>query len=435
MSGVRKTLALLIIIFIGVPVLLVVIWAVGVTRAVVSPEFLAEMPRDIIARVPNLLEETLEAVDREDVIADADTRAWVRAAANAETPPKELLEKIGVMDWLENKLSQSLEDIGKIVRGDLSPRPVMLDMRPLKAALTHEGISRYLHEILEKLPPCTDNQTREWLEAVADERPFEYDTPPACQPPDLVRAVQLLRQAWAQEVEEIPDEVDIFDLEREDFLPRRGVNITHLVVSLTYFLFLIPAVLLLVSALIATSSGSGILRWIGVPTLIGGALAFGLSHLIGKMIQWGVNIGPFGYSFPDVRHVPFSEAGEIFIEKLGDIILVVVDHLFAAVNTVAGTVCVVGIVLIALSYLVSRESRSTGGGGSAGASGGTGGSGGAGSSGSGGGTGKANSGNIDDSSAAGSTAQPRVTPANSPALESKPSSALQQPPKPPQLNP
>ena len=56
---------------------------------------------------------------------------------------------------------------------------------------------------------------------------------------------------------------------------------------------------------------------------------------------------------------PFEEVGEIFVEKMGDIILLVIDHLFSAVNTVAGTVCIVGIVLIALSYLVTRDTRGT----------------------------------------------------------------------------
>ena len=145
-----------------------------------------------------------------------------------------------------------------------------------------------------------------------------------------------------------------------DFYPRTGINVTHLVVSLTYLLFFIPAVILLVASLIGASSGSGILRWIGISTLIGGGLAFGLSKLTGKMVQWGIGVGPIGYSYSDVDF-PFEEVGEIFIEKTGDIILLVIDRLFSAVNTVAGTVCIVGIVLIALSYLVTRDTGGTAG--------------------------------------------------------------------------
>jgi hypothetical protein len=358
MNGARKVIGLLIIIFFGIPALITIIWGVGLTRAVVSPEFLSEMPREIITKIPDLLQETLEAVDREDVIHDEEARKWVRAVTDTETTPKELLEKIGIMDWLKTELSNSLEDIGQILKGKMSPRPVMLNMRPLKAALRHEGIDHYLKEILGKLPICTDDQVREWVEAVVEENPFRHDAPPACRPPDLVKAVEILRIAWIDEVDDIPDEIDLIETDEWDFYPHTGVNITHLVVSLTYLLFFIPAVILLVASLIGAGSGSGILRWVGISTLIGGALAFGLSKLTGKLVQWGIGVGPIGYSYSDVDF-PFEEAGEIFVEKMGDIILLVIDHLFSAVNTVAGTVCIVGIVLIALSYLVTRDTTST----------------------------------------------------------------------------
>jgi len=358
MNGIRKVIGLLIIIFIGVPVLIGIIWAVGVARAVVSPEFFSEMPREIITKIPDLLQETLDAVDREDVIRDEEARQWVRAMADVETTPNELLEKIGIMNWLNTELSRSLDDIGQILRGKMRPRPVILDMRPLKAALRHEGINQYFKEILGKLPKCTDDQTRQWVEAMAEEKPFMHDAPPACQPPDLVKAVEILRSDWIEEIDEIPDEVDLIEADEWEFSTRHGINISHLVVSLTYLLFFIPAVILLVASLIGTSSGPGIIRWVGISTLIGGALAFGLSKLVGKLVLWGLGVGPIGYSYSDV-HFPFEEVGEIFVEKMGDIILLVTDRLFSAVNTVAGTVCIVGIVLIALSYLVRRDTGDT----------------------------------------------------------------------------
>ena len=410
MNGVRKVIALLIIIFIGVPVLISIIWGVGVTRAVVSPEFLSEMPQDVIARVPALLDETLEAIDREDVIRDEESRQWVHALTQIETSPRELLEKIGIMSWLRNELSRSLEDIGKILRGEIRPRPVILNMRPLKAALTHEGIEQYLMEIMEKLPPCTDDQVAKWVEEAVHEKPFEYDTPPACRPPDTAAAIKVLRQTWIKEVNEIPDEVDMLEMDDWDFHPHQGIKIAQIAVSLTYFLFFIPAVILLLAAVIATSNGPKILRWIGIPTLIGGILAFGLSKFVGQAVQWGIDMGPVSYSYGDLNHAPFSEVGEIFIEKMGSIILVVVDHLFSAVNSVAGVVCIVGIVLIAISYLIARESRESGTGGTrpAGSSGGQP-SGASGASGAPGAPGTSNS-----STPAPAPSEKAVTPAESP---------------------
>jgi len=359
MNGVRKTIAVLIIIFIGIPVLIGIIWGVGLTRAVVSPEFLTEIPQDIIARVPTLLDETIEAVDREDVIRDEDTRIWVRALTKAETSPREFLEEIGIMDWLRNELSRSLKEIGRILRGEISPRPVVLNMRPLKAALTHEGIEKYLMEIMAELPPCTESQTNIWVEEAFNERPFEHETPPACRPPEMASAMKLLRQAWINEVDEIPDEVDMLQVDDWDFYPHRGIKITKAAVALTYFLFFVPALILLLAAVIATSSGPRILRWVGTPTLIGGGLAFLLSKFVGQAVQWGLDFGPVNYSYSEFNHVPFSEVGEIFIDKMGGIILTVVDHLFSAVNSVAGTVCIVGIILIAISYLIGRETHTS----------------------------------------------------------------------------
>ena len=356
MTGCRKIIGLLIIIFIGIPVLIGVIWGVGMTRAVVSPEFLSDLPQDIIAKVPALLEETLRAVDEEGVITDQDERAWVKAIVNADTSPKELLEKIGVMAWLENELSQSLEDVGKILRGEMRVRPIMLNLRPLKTALAHEEIDRYLVEILNKLPACTDEQVKEWAGIVMAER-YE-DTPPACKPQGVEAdsAVKVLRHYWIQEIDDIPDEVDILRLDRDDFFPYGGVDITRHVMSLTYLLFLAPAIIIGLAALIGATWGAGILRWIGVSTLVGGGLAFGLSKLVGKAVQWGMDIGPVGYSYSDI---PLKEVGRAIIEKSGDIILVIVDHLFSTVDTVAGTVCIVGIVLIALSYAVFQQKRTT----------------------------------------------------------------------------
>lgn len=350
MNVVRKTIALLIIIFIGIPALMAVIWAVGITQAVVSPEFLSDLPREIIDKVPNMLDEVLEDVDREYVITDERTRAWVRAFANASTSPKELLEEIGVMAWLENELSRSVEDIGKIFRGEMRPRTIMLNLRPLKSALKHEKIDQYLMEVLNKLPSCSDEQMREWI-AEADDLDGLEELPP-CRPQDVAAAVKILRSNWIQEVEDIPNEVEMLKVEGRWHFGDSGVDIIRFVLSLTFFLFFFPAVILVVAALIATSSGSGILRWIGVSTLVGGILTLILSKFAGRFLEWGIDAFPFSYSYTDIPPV-----AEVFIEKTSDIYLGVVDHLFSGVNMVCGVVCIVGIVLIALSYAVVREAK------------------------------------------------------------------------------
>lgn len=358
MSGFRKTIAVFIIAFIGIPTLMGIIWGVGVTRAVVSPEFLSDLPRDIIAKVPSMIDETLEAVEREDAVDDEEARVWIKAIAEIDTSPKELLEEIGVMSWLENELSQSLEDIGKIMRGEISPRPVTLNLRPLKKALKHEAIDQYLKDVLQQLPTCSDEQMQEWLD-IAD-KDFHRDLPP-CRPQGLENAITLLRSHWHREVDkEIVSEVNIFDVRWDDHMHFDydfGVGIMKIVVAATFFLFLIPLTFFVLAGLIGSGWNAGVLRWIGGSAVAGGGITYLLSKFAGEVLQFGVSAFPFHYDYPyqDVR------VAEIFFEKAGDIGIVVANHLFSAVYSVSGIVVIVGIVLIALSYAFVSEKRGSGG--------------------------------------------------------------------------
>lgn len=352
MSGFRKTIAVFIIAFIGIPTLIGIIWGVGVTRAVVSPEFLSDLPRDIISRVPTMIDETLEAVEREDAVDDEEARIWIKAIAEVDTSPKELLEKVGVMSWLENELSQSLEDIGKIMRGEIKPRPVMLNLRPLKKALKHEAIDQYLKDVLQQLPTCSDQQMQEWMETVEDD--FHKELPP-CRPQGLENAITLLRAHWHREIDkEIVNEVNIFDVRWDDdhyFDYEFGVGIMKIVVAATFFLFLVPLFFFALAALIASGWNAGALRWIGGSAVVGGGITYLLSKFAGEVLEFGVSAFPFHYTHPyqDAR------LAEIFFEKAGDIGIVVADHLFSAVYSVSGIVVIVGIVLIALSYAFVSE--------------------------------------------------------------------------------
>ncbi|MCP5045629.1 MAG: hypothetical protein GY940_00545 [bacterium] len=351
MSGIRKVIGVLIIVFIGIPTLLAMIWGVGVTRAVLSPEVLSDLPREIIEKIPDLLDETLEAVDQEGVVDDDEARGWIRAMADVDTTPKELLEKTGMMNWLQTELSETLEDIGKILRGEMRAKRIIVNLRPLKAALVHPEMEIYIRKVLSKLPACTDSQYQEWMAAAM--RGDRSDLPP-CLPTDLDKAMALVKQEMAREIRDIPDQWHLFrvtdDSDRSFFFPERGLDALRFVSSFMFLLFLIPAFFIGLASLIGASSGSGILRWMGVSTLVGGGLAFLLSRFTGEIARWGID---FGYYDANI-HFPM---GEVLYHKTGDLALLVVDTFFTKVNSVAGTVCIVGIVLIALSYLAGSGKK------------------------------------------------------------------------------
>lgn len=339
MNVLRKTFGVLILMLIGIPTLLAMIWSVGVTRGVVSAEFLSDLPQDIIEQVPDMFEEVLQEVDREDLIVDSNERAWVRAIARADTSPKELLGKIGLLDWLENELKVSLERMGKMLRGEIPPRRIMLDMRPLKEALKHEAIKEYIIELLKSFPDCDNNQLEEWLEAAQNPRDLKYL--PACRPTDLDTAALAIRFVQDTEIEEIPDEVQIFDV--TPAFPE-DVNMVKNVVSFTYLLFLMPAFFIIIGSLIGGTGRGGVFKWMGISTLIGGLSSLALATLVKNSVPWALGFAHYDYGITAFE--------ELMLGKAHTLGMVVVDHIMASVNSVAGVVSVIGLVLLALSFFV-----------------------------------------------------------------------------------
>jgi hypothetical protein len=267
---------------------------------------------------------------------------------DAETSPKELLGKIGLLDWLENELSVSLKKMGEMLRGEIPTRTIVLNLRPLKQALRHEAIKEYLVDLLKNLPPCDEDQLDQWKDAA--EYPRDLEDLPACRPADLdlESAAQAIYSVQDHEIEDIPDEVSIFEHTRS--FPK-GVDLIPGILSLTYLLFLIPAFFIVIASIIGGSTKVGFFRWMGISTLIGGILAFALSSLLKHAIPWAMGIAPKAHGITSFE--------EMMIGKVGDIGMLVTEQLLSAVNSVAGIVCIIGIVLFALSLLLTSSDTGT----------------------------------------------------------------------------
>jgi len=245
MTATRKIIALLIIIFFGIPMLFGVIWFVGLTKASVSPEFLTDLPREIIADIPDMAEEIFTEAQSERVITDENTRAWFRAAAKAGVTPIRVMEETGLQDWLRNELSETLRESGEVLRGKRRPRTIVLDLRPLKEILLRDDIDRYIMRILENLPPCDEEGNQAWMDFAEEDWGDEWL--PACRP-DLDIAREILRYERIEAVSEMEEEIEIF--EDFHFIP---FGISRVITWFSYSLFLIPAFFIFFGALIAAT--------------------------------------------------------------------------------------------------------------------------------------------------------------------------------------
>ena len=254
MKQTRNILGLLFMIFFAIPVLFGVIWAVGLTQAVVSQKTLAELPGEVIAEVPELLDGMLLAARDEHSDFDYDTRTWLNAVAGAGTTPRQVLKETGLNDWLEKELSGSLRSLGDILNGKTAARDVWLDMRPLKAVFSHPAMERWLSQVMENLPACSAGQALDWERVMLNESP--YDSLPPCRP-DATQKTAAIASVRSHITRDIPDQVNLM---KNAHFPHDRFNVARTVRSFTYLLFLIPAVLIALGTLIAAGSASHFLR-------------------------------------------------------------------------------------------------------------------------------------------------------------------------------
>ncbi|HUU05596.1 MAG TPA: hypothetical protein VMZ49_06925 [Patescibacteria group bacterium] len=343
MNQTRIILGLIIMVFLAIPVLFGIIWAVGLTQAVVSPKTLSELPGEIIAEIPDLLDGMVLAARDENSDLEYDSRIWLTAMSGASPTPRELMKETGLNDWLEKELSGSLRTMGDILNGKTAPRDIWLDMRPLKAVFSHPTMERWLAQVMEKLPPCSESQSRDWERIMLREN--RYDPLPPCRPVagQEATAIALIRGHITRD---IPDQIKLTE---NTHFPHRQFNIAKTVISFTYLLFLIPAAFIVLGALVAARSKSHFLRWSGAATMIGGGLVLAMTSLVKGLIPWAMRIGPVNYSSS------WTHWQDVFSDHMGGLALVVSRHFISPVIAVAGTVCVIGLLLFAFSFTFTRE--------------------------------------------------------------------------------
>jgi hypothetical protein len=343
MNQARTFLGLLIMIFFAVPILFGIIWAVGITQAVVSQKTLSELPGEIMAEIPELLDGMFLAARDENTDMDYDTRTWLNAVAGASVTPREVMKETGLNDWLEKELNGSLRTLADILNGRSSARNVWLDMRPLKSAFSHPAMERWLTEVMEKLPACSLGQSEAWERLLESEN--GYDSLPPCLPEGTggPAAAAIIR---ARITRDIPDRVNI--LENAKF-PRGRFNAAKTVTSFMYLLFLVPAGFIVLGALIGARSRSHFFRWSGAATMAGGGLVLALSSLVKGVIPWAMRIGPLEYPSQ------WTHWHEVFADHASGLAMIISRHFMTPVITVAGAVCVVGLLLFAFSFTFSSE--------------------------------------------------------------------------------
>ena len=344
MKALRKVLGLLIILFIGLPILFAVIWAVGITRAAVSPEFVSDLPQEIIEEVPSVVDEVFKEAQNKDLIADKDTRAWFKAASQVDTSPRELMRSMGLLDWLENELSGTFEEAGDVLRGKRRTGSIVFDLRPLKQALHSQAFRDYIVQVIEKLPPCDEGGMEQW--SMMMERDYDLFEFPGCRP-DVQISEQVIQGHLRELTEDMSNEIELFSNTR--FIP---LSISRFVKLASYAMFLLPAFIILLGSVIAATSTAGFFRWSGLSILTGGLISLFTALFTKHLAFLGIGLSP--YSYTESWSVGLHE---LVMEKTGWIQTAVVHHLFSPVIAVAGVVSIIGFVVFVLSFIARSRPK------------------------------------------------------------------------------
>lgn len=172
-----------------------------------------------------------------------------------------------------------------------------------------------------------------------------YGSPPPCRPAAAqnIAAISYIRSEITRD---IPDRINL--MENAHF-PHNRFNVARTVRSFTYLLFLIPALFIALGALVAARSISLFFRWSGAATMVSGGLVLALSSLVKGVIPWAMRIGPVNYS------TSWTHWQDILADHMGGLAMVVSRHFISPVIAVAGTVCVIGLLLFAFSFTFTRE--------------------------------------------------------------------------------
>lgn len=344
MNPLRKIIGFIMAILLGVPILFGTIVAIGLTEATISPAFLSEMPREIIEKLPDTLDQLYAEAEKDDFIEKKEFGSLVVAMKRTDRSPGIILEQSGIMSWMKSELDESLGKLGKVLSGEISAENIKMDMSKLKSSILSPVITSYLKDVIEELPECSDSDLEEWKEVIST---GNYDHFPECRPAGVEITPEIVMQIQRKIADDIPDEVTLF--EGGEYIPK-NINIPKFVLAMTYFLFIFPAIFILLGSLIASTSKGGFFRWSGISILLGGLSAYAFGNLLTNLVPVSDKLSRY-YDFSEQFSARY---GDILSKKIVEFSDMIMSPLFKPVSNIGGIVAIVGLIVFAISFL-NRE--------------------------------------------------------------------------------
>lgn len=343
-KSIKDILGWAVIIIMGMPSLMVSIWAVGAVAGIINSRLITVIPQDILSNLPVLAQTALREAQKPGAVKNNNTGAWIKAAGKTNKDIKEVMDESGLSTWLITDLSQALSQLEPMFNGEQALTNIEVDMEPFKKALTNETVKDYFMNVVDNLPECTVDQVALWKNELAKTQ-GEKEIP-ACNPGNVV-----ITQVWdgfSTQVSKIPNMGLIGDL------PARNAvkfNFFGWINRWVWLMFLIPILSLGAGVwLIGENTGQRLKSggWI-VGAVGGGALLTGLlvrsasraAMLAGNFGSWQVPAdSPWGWEF-------YSSVSR----QIGQVISPTFEQILGPVINLAVIILVIGVGMV----LASRD--------------------------------------------------------------------------------
>jgi hypothetical protein len=270
----------------------------------------------------------------------------------SESDWQSLLTDLLPADWLQAQVESALYQFFGALRQGTESLSVKISLVELKNRLRgDEGVQAVIR-IISNLPPC------------GPEFMLDPSQPPdlaqmsealmACRPPDelLPTLTGMIQGALYDAVDGIPEEIDLTGGifgggEMSGAATSDGLRMLRMVLMAAVLTPLLPLGLLLLVTVLAVRSLRGLLRWWGIPLLIGALLAVLLAIIGRPLIDWGLQTYVVGQASAMM-------SSEIMVLAVG-VLRGVLSSYLSWVALTAGIMGGIGLVMLVVSFFVGRR--------------------------------------------------------------------------------
>ena len=345
-DGLKRLLGWLLITLIAAPLLFGIIWSVGLASALTSPVLLSDVPRKVISEAPELIDFAFEEAQRSEAIPDENVRAWIEAIADVDTTPSEILEEIGIFSWAREDLSESLEEMGEILRGNKQSSSVVLNTKGLKEAVNDPKAEAYYKEVVSNLRDCRSFERDSWSKLVFATG-GDVEELPACNPGDEVTN-EVVDEA-KKEISRINDEVAV----SQNFLIPTQDKLVKTVIRTTSVLFILPTLVMFLGVLLISRFWKTRLAIIGLTAFATSTVVYIIAYISKQSAFLGVNINPNWTTYSE-DSLWSQEFQNYIVSTFGDTIKNTFTLIFDPVMDVATYIIALGLFIVGLSFFLGK---------------------------------------------------------------------------------